>query len=548
MHAELESWLSQWQPTEEEKSGPNGMANRPPVNGSSNLQMPNIVKGVLEGKNEKWRGKKQEKKSTGNDSMVGKKQDKKSSRIAIEGSTKSEKKSSADVTVHWDSGRRRDPLGGRGRGSNDSRKPKDREADASLNGASGELSTEAMQEMNASLENWLPSIVASIGQGEVSSEVPVEQRKNAQLDSWLSQWQPTEMKISGQNGMANQPPVNGSSTLQISNNVKPVLEGQNEKRRGKKQEKKSTGNDSVIGQKSSGSTSRGSKKSEKKPNADSTAGGKKLDKKSSDEESMSFPSHWSYGDCLALYAAKDSVIIRGKLRVLSSNDVKAFVTCDQGSFQRDVLMATPLEQNHALACDSVFVELYPEEELGGMQKMNSKLEEMHIRNEVKSDSVHTWQDDCVQRQLWNPVIVIAKPPDGPKQLTPEQTQRKGCVVHVIFPTESAGMQPSELKPMYQRHLQKAPQRTIVGRLNHMRSKRVDRTRRNKNGDVFFLTPNNKTLPQFICPEDFRVCESDDKLGEILFKANYVYGSWREDQKKPLCINVQKMGISCNVKR
>jgi hypothetical protein len=61
MHAELESWLSQWQPTEEEKSGPNGMASRPPVNGSSNLQMSNNVEPVLEGKNKKRRGKKQEK-------------------------------------------------------------------------------------------------------------------------------------------------------------------------------------------------------------------------------------------------------------------------------------------------------------------------------------------------------------------------------------------------------------------------------------------------------------------------------------------------------
>lgn len=140
-----------------------------------------------------------------------------------------------------------------------------------MTGASGELSSEGVHATNAALENWLPSTVAPNGQGEVSAKGPVEQRMHAELESWLSQWQPTEEEKSGPNGMANRPPVNGSSNLQMPNNVKGVLEGKNEKRRGKKQEKKSTGNDSVIGQKSSGSASRGSKKSEKKPNVDSTA-------------------------------------------------------------------------------------------------------------------------------------------------------------------------------------------------------------------------------------------------------------------------------------
>jgi hypothetical protein len=95
---------------------------------------------------------------------------------------------------HWHSGGRRDPLGGHGRGRNGSEKQRIGEADLSLTGASGELSTEGAHATNAALESWLPSIVASIGQREVWSEVPVEQRTHAQLDSWLSQWQPTETK------------------------------------------------------------------------------------------------------------------------------------------------------------------------------------------------------------------------------------------------------------------------------------------------------------------------------------------------------------------
>jgi hypothetical protein len=84
---------------------------------------------------------------------------------------------------------------------------------------------------------------------------------------------------------------------------------------------------------------------------------------------------------------------------------KAFVTCDQGSFQRDVLIANPMEQNRALDCDSIFVELYPEE-LGGMQKMNSKLEEMQIRNEVKMEPVRTWHNDRVQRQRLRTLLLL----------------------------------------------------------------------------------------------------------------------------------------------
>ena len=139
--------------------------------------------------------------------------------------------------AHWHSGGCRDLLGGRGPGCNGFEKPKDREDDASLTGASGERSTEGVHATNAALENWLPSTVAPNGQGEVLSEGPIEQRMHAELESWLSQWQPTEEEKSGPNGMASRPPVNGSSNLQMSNNVEPVLEGKNKKRRGKKQEK-----------------------------------------------------------------------------------------------------------------------------------------------------------------------------------------------------------------------------------------------------------------------------------------------------------------------
>ena len=56
------------------------------------------------------------------------------------------------------------------------------------------------------------------------------------------------------------------------------------------------------------------------------------------------------------------------------------------------------------------------------------------------------------------------------------------------------MQPSELNPLDQSHLHRAPKCMIVGCLTRMR--------RQKNKDVYFLMPNNLSLPQFICWNDF----------------------------------------------
>ena len=210
------------------------------------------------------------------------------------------------------------------------------------------------------------------------------------------------------------------------------------------------------------------------------------------DKKVPFASHWDYSDCLALYANKQ--LVRGKLRVLPQKNGKAFVTSDRGDFAKDVLIETPLHQNRALDGDVVFVELFPPE-----QDKNSSIEDSEtMTNDLSNTAISappitTWQEDTDQRRLWNPQVDICKVPDAPRRFgksvtseaaTTTTLQRKGQVVHVVFPKPL----PSELQPADESFRQRAPRRTIVGRLNRMKR---------KNGDILFLQPNNKSLPQFV---------------------------------------------------
>jgi DIS3-like exonuclease 2 len=247
-----------------------------------------------------------------------------------------------------------------------------------------------------------------------------------------------------------------------------------------------------------------------------------------------FASYWNYSDCLALYAKKQ--LVRGKLRILPQKDGKAFVTSDRGEFVKDILIETTLQQNRALDGDVVFVELLPQEDEEGIVAVTQDLLNTSISTNDEEKApvppTTTWQEDSLQRRLWDPQVAISKLPDGPRQVTPETTiQRKGQVVHVVVPKQL----PSELQPADQGFLQRAPHRTIVGRLHRMKR---------KNGDIFFLQPNNKSLPQFVCPPNVTATKQEEQ--ECLYKAEYVHGSWKEADAKPPCINVQKMGMSCNV--
>ena len=108
-------------------------------------------------------------------------------------------------------------------------------------------------------------------------------------------------------------------------------------------------------------------------------------------------------------------------------------------------------------------------------------------------------------------------------------QRQGRVVHVIAPNIQAS---SELNPSDDRKI--ASKKTIVGLLTTMT--RGDGT------PIYLLTAAKKSLPQFLTPPFFKPPEGDDGM----YRAAYVYGSWKEDHNWPPCTNVQFIGRSSNV--
>ena len=261
-----------------------------------------------------------------------------------------------------------------------------------------------------------------------------------------------------------------------------------------------------------------------------------------------YPIHWTVQQCLQMYATKDPTILRGKMRVLPGKDSSAFVTCDRGRQKRDVLIATPLERNRALDGDQVYVELLPlnndddnddndtkkpNETEAEITELAQNLDRVDMTNQKRP---MTWQDDKVQSLLWDPLVPVRQaPPQGQEESQsskPDAGQQKGRVVCVVPPKTT---QLSELNPSDSTH--GPPKRTIVGTIKVMPKRDGQK--------VHLLTPNNRCLPQFLCPSRFRPHDDDDDEGG-LYKAEYVYGSWAPSHHWPPCIRVQPMGQSCSV--
>jgi DIS3-like exonuclease 2 len=262
-----------------------------------------------------------------------------------------------------------------------------------------------------------------------------------------------------------------------------------------------------------------------------------------------FAPYEKLADLLQRYADKDPTLIRGKIRMLWGKDATAFCTCDRGSLQQDVVIETSQNQNRSLDGDLVFVELLPPDEDDdgdddGDDDDDGDHDVVEVdvvdlakdMNELTTDvqQPQTWQDDEVQKALWDPLIPIrrAPPQSSSNDATTMLPQRKGRVVCVIAPKETAGSQPSELNPGD--NLKHAPRRTIVGTIT---------TVSKKEGKPFHLmTPNSKCMPQFLCHSSFTPSNGEGGL----YRAEYVYGSWAEHHYWPPCVNVKVMGRSCNV--
>jgi DIS3-like exonuclease 2 len=221
-------------------------------------------------------------------------------------------------------------------------------------------------------------------------------------------------------------------------------------------------------------------------------------------------------------------------------DAGAFITCDRGSLSRDVYVETSQDQNRALDGDFVYAELLPIEEIerediGDSNKEAIDQLEQKISKLTQSDEIEEifWQDDEMQKSLWNPLVKVRKLPTKAKQTHGPNLQQRGRVVYVIPPKETPGTQPSELSPGDVKKL--APRRTIIGTLTLVPRK--------EGKPIRLLTPSNKSMPQFRCTN---FVKNDTVSENSLCKAEYIYGSWNESYISPPCVNVQQIGRSCNV--
>lgn len=315
---------------------------------------------------------------------------------------------------------------------------------------------------------------------------------------------------------------------------------------GKLQNGSSTGPPVPIGQASNGETG---------PVATAATGPSsrpRRPKRKARSKMAGFAPYGDLQDLLKRYADKDPSLIRGKMRSLWGKDSTAFCTCDRGSLQQDVVILTSKDQNRSLDGDLVFVELIAsdgdeqEDDDTNEEEEDVKDEEIDVEVEALTDTMQelntadtpepeTWQDDAVQKSLWDPLVPIYKPAglNSVKNDCAIAGQMKGRVVYVIPPKETAGNQPSELNPC--EGTKRAARRTILGSINTVKRKEGD--------PLHLLTPNNRRLPQFLCPVSFKPPGGGEGR---LYKAEYIYGSWAENRNWPPCVNVQEVGRSCNV--
>ena len=309
-----------------------------------------------------------------------------------------------------------------------------------------------------------------------------------------------------------------------------------------------------------------------------------------------YPKHVSIDECLTRYTSNDAKLARGKLRTMPGGGM-AFVSCDRGSYRKDILIDGELGRNRALDGDLVFVEIIgpvsergnsnqnngneaaktaqvqkisvndfmekmtltddvddvPSKNIGQEEKASSGIgnkadgiqyEDYEVEESVTSedraiydDELETWQDDEMQCDLWNPVVNIPKRKNNRQDITSPsdgEEQFYGRIVHIVPPKASSGKQASELNPSDENFLMSNARRTIVGTL----------LKANQNSNRYLFLPNSRSLPRFMAPAGTEPQEGKNQ-GQ-LYRADYVYGSWSASDKWPPCINLNAMGQSANV--
>lgn len=255
-----------------------------------------------------------------------------------------------------------------------------------------------------------------------------------------------------------------------------------------------------------------------------------------------YPKHESYETCQEAYATYDTMIVRGKLRVLqSAQDAgSSFVTDDRGTYRKDILVPDGIARNRALDGDIVFVRLDEKPLVQAKQQQRvtgaaaaaqgegdddagDEIVMDFYHEETTASSGERWQDDETQMALWNPVVSIERQRTPKMKSANDDMQRQGKVVYVHPPVPL--MSEIDPTPVNQRT------RALVGFIKLLPS------------GVGLLNPLNKSLPQFKVPSTYKPPQNTP-LDKALFKAEYVYGSWEDTHKWPPCQNVAKMGESC----
>lgn len=192
---------------------------------------------------------------------------------------------------------------------------------------------------------------------------------------------------------------------------------------------------------------------------------------------------------------------------------------------------------------------------------------VHITNHNDNDSnddESNNDDEIMQQSLWDPIVSIPKKSKTKKHNNNDNSDDKddeeqytGKVICVLFPKSSSNNQ-SEIDPTNNdrnenrnedsTEKQNKPVRTIVGTIIPLPG---------NNSNRCLLVPNSRSLPRFMTPHNTKAkifgmnTNDDDNTNIDLQKkkiccADYIYGSWSNNDKWPPCTNLKVMGETCNI--
>ncbi|KAL3816226.1 hypothetical protein ACHAXA_002172 [Cyclostephanos tholiformis] len=199
------------------------------------------------------------------------------------------------------------------------------------------------------------------------------------------------------------------------------------------------------------------------------------------------------------------------------------------------------------------------------------------RRDEGTEDEETWQNDEVQRSLWNPTVNLRRKCRDSNIVVFHRSsssntthQRSGRVICILPPKSvilgnRRRLPPSELMPEGGQHNRERdrqhnddveghdapPTRTIVGSLVRLPGPRGDRGGDNGNkwsSGRYLLVPNIKSLPRFMCPP--RTMGGTTETGvntSTLYQAEYVHGSWHATMRWPPCRGVTRLCGSCTVR-